>query len=191
MVLIAQATPQALQEAGERLAQLRRAAETAHIRWALIHIVALQALLDDALGQQETAATRLGGALELAEPGGFIRTFVDLGPSMARLLARVRWRGGSRRPTRRYVDRLLGAFGPEGQRALAGLPPRSPLIEPLTQREREVLVLLGRHLTNVEIAEELVLSPATVKTHTLHIYRKLDVRKRQEAVARAKELGML
>ena len=65
------------------------------------------------------------------------------------------------------------------------------MVEPLTERELEVLALLSRHLTNKEIAEELVVSPSTVKTHTLNIYRKLDVRGRQQAVARAQELGIL
>jgi LuxR family maltose regulon positive regulatory protein len=67
----------------------------------------------------------------------------------------------------------------------------SPLVEPLTPRELEVLALLGRHLTNKEIAAGLVISPATVKSHTVSIYSKLDVHKRQQAVARARELGLL
>jgi DNA-binding CsgD family transcriptional regulator len=65
------------------------------------------------------------------------------------------------------------------------------LIEPLTPRESQVLALLGRHLTNKEIAAELVISPETVKSHTTSIYRKLDVRGRQQAVSRAREWGLL
>jgi ATP/maltotriose-dependent transcriptional regulator MalT len=65
------------------------------------------------------------------------------------------------------------------------------LVDPLTPREVEVLALLARHLTNRQIAEELVISPATVKTHTLRIYRKLDVGGRQHAVAKARQLGLL
>ena len=64
------------------------------------------------------------------------------------------------------------------------------MIEPLTPRESEVLALLGRHLSNQEIAEELVVSPSTVKTHTLNIYRKLGVNSRKQAVARATELDI-
>jgi ATP/maltotriose-dependent transcriptional regulator MalT len=67
----------------------------------------------------------------------------------------------------------------------------TPLVEALTPRELEVLALLDRHLTNQEIAEELVVSPSTVKTHTLNIYRKLDVHGRKQAVARATELSIL
>jgi LuxR family maltose regulon positive regulatory protein len=93
-----------------------------------------------------------------------------------------------------YLDRVLAAF-PDGQTgsnaARGGASEAQPLIEPLTPRELEVLALLARHLTNKEIAAELVISPVTVKTHTLNIYRKLDVRKRREAVERAQELNLL
>jgi LuxR family maltose regulon positive regulatory protein len=93
-----------------------------------------------------------------------------------------------------YLDRVLGAFpdGQAGSRAgQGGAAEAQPLVEPLTPRELEVLALLARHLTNKEIAAELVISPVTVKTHTLNIYRKLDVRKRREAVERAQELNLL
>jgi LuxR family maltose regulon positive regulatory protein len=77
----------------------------------------------------------------------------------------------------------------EGGRA--NMAQNESLVDPLTPREVEVLALLARHLTNRQIAEELVMSPATVKTHTLRIYRKLDVGGRQHAVAKARQLGLL
>ena len=97
-----------------------------------------------------------------------------------------------------YIAQILLAFETkdEGRRTGAEISSSvlgllSPLVEPLTPRELEVLALLGQHLTNNEIAAELVVSPSTVKTHTLNIYRKLDVHGRKQAVVRAKELVIL
>jgi LuxR family maltose regulon positive regulatory protein len=131
-------------------------------------------------------------AITLAEPGGFIRLFVDLGPSMARLLEQLRHQGVA--PA--YIARILAAFETRDDPQAAEGGPASgaqhePLVDPLTPRELEVLALLARHLTNRQIAEELVISSGTVKTHTLRIYRKLGVRGRQQAVARAQELDIL
>jgi LuxR family maltose regulon positive regulatory protein len=191
-VLTATGTSEALHEAGELLASMTAFAEKTHWTSGLMRIRALQALRSDALREAETATTLLGEAVEIAAPGRCIRVFVDVGAPMAGLLARLRSRWTTdQSPTRKFVDQLLAAFGPEGQQALARSRRLPPTVEPLTEREREVLVLLGRNLTNREIAEELVISSATVKTHTLNIYRKLGVRGRQQAVARASALGIL
>jgi LuxR family maltose regulon positive regulatory protein len=111
---------------------------------------------------------------------------------MARLLDQLRDQGVA--PV--YIARILAAFetrdaplAAEGGRASRAED--ESLVDPLTPRELEVLALLARHLTNRQIAEELVISPGTVKTHTLRIYRKLDVGGRQQAVARAQELDLL
>jgi LuxR family maltose regulon positive regulatory protein len=201
-VLIARGTPSALIEATDLLARLGQSAEATHNTWRMIEIMTLQALVHDAQGEQETALTLLGKAVELAEPGGCLRLFADLGPPMARLLAQLRRQGVA--PD--YIAQILAAFPTETKTQdssfvaspLARRPSSPPvlsqaegLVEPLTRRELEVLTLLARHLTNREIAEELVISPGTVKTHTLRIYRKIDVRGRQQAVARAKELDIL
>jgi LuxR family maltose regulon positive regulatory protein len=93
-----------------------------------------------------------------------------------------------------YITQILNAFEATDHRQATTEPAlgaSSLLIEPLTPRESEVLALLGRHLTNQEIAEELVVSPSTVKTHTLNVYRKLAVNSRKQAVARATEIGLL
>jgi LuxR family maltose regulon positive regulatory protein len=154
----------------------------------LIEVLALQALVKDMLGERQVALELLEQAVTLAEPGGFIRVFVDLGPPLDRMLDRLRWQGVAAE----YITRILIAFETkDGADSDIADTKSSPLIEPLTPRELEVLALLDRHLTNKEIAAELVISYGTVKTHTLNIYRKLDVRKRREAVAKAKELNLL
>jgi LuxR family maltose regulon positive regulatory protein len=188
--LIARATPSALRQAADLLARLRSFAEATHDTWHLIEIQSLQALLQAALGQQEKALALLEGAIQSAQPGGFIRLFVDLGPGLVPLLCQLHRQGVA--PG--YLDRVLAAFpdGQAGNRAgRGGVSEPQPLVEPLTPRELEVLALLGRHLINKEIAAELVISPVTVKTHTLNIYRKLDVHNRREAVERARELNLL
>jgi LuxR family maltose regulon positive regulatory protein len=193
-VLIAQGTPGALQEADELLERIRQFVEGTHNVWRQIEVLALQALLRDAQSKRENALSLLERAVLLAEPGGFIRLFVDLGPPMARLLDHLRWQGVAVD----YIIQILIAFETTDERRTTdaapsslALGPSSSLPECLTPRELEFLALLARHLSNPEIAERLVISPGTVKTHTLRIYRKLDVRGRQQAVAKARELGIL
>jgi LuxR family maltose regulon positive regulatory protein len=133
----------------------------------------------------------------MAEPGGFIRSFVDEGPPMARLLSEAVVRGIM--PD--YVGELLAAFGSTDEirrTAKAGLPassvtqrPPSSLVEPLSEREIEVLGLIAEGLTNQEVADRLYLSLHTVKTHARNIYGKLGVKNRAEAVARGKAVGIL
>ena len=126
----------------------------------------------------------LGEALALAEPGGLVRTFVDEGPPMARLLVKAAGQGVM--PD--YTAKLLSAFGVEQRDAP---PPHQPLVDPLSPRELEVLQLLAEGLSNREISERLFLSLHTVKGHNHRIYGKLQVKRRTEAVARARELGLL
>ena len=120
----------------------------------------------------------------MAAPGGFIRTFVDEGPPMARLLSEAAARG--LRPD--YVGRLLAAFEAEGGIAVS---PTQPLIEPLSPRELEVFELIAQGLSNREIGERLSIALSTVKGHNRNIYGKLGVQRRTEAVARGRELGLL
>ena len=207
-VWLAQDTPASRGQAADLLDKSRELVETTHNARFLIEVLALQALLRDVQGERQTALELLEQAVILAEPGGFIRLFVDLGPPLDRLLDRLRWQGVA--PD--YITQILVAFettrqgtGDDGRpTTLAALVPSSvvrgrpaparvssSLLEPLTPRELEVLTLLGQHLTNNEIAEDLVVSPTTVKTHTLNIYRKLEVNSRKQAVARARELSIL
>jgi LuxR family maltose regulon positive regulatory protein len=187
---LAQDTPASRRQAAQMVSQVRAFCESTHSTRFLIETLALQAMLYDVEGDEAAALAALEQAIAYAAPGGFVRLFVDLGPSVARPLARLRWKGTA--PA--YIGRLLSAFPASGG-AEEVIDRRGSAVqdwvEPLTSRESEVLALLGQHLSNKEIAAELVISSATVKSHTLNIYRKFDVRKRQEAVARAMELGIL
>ncbi|MBX5493272.1 MAG: response regulator transcription factor [Chloroflexi bacterium] len=121
---------------------------------------------------------------------GYVRVFVDEGAPMRALLARLREKLPKGSVLRRYVDTLLAAFDRTG-----AVPPlavgRPRLIEPLSAREREVLLLLARGRSNQEIARELVVAVSTVKTHVHNLYAKLQAADRLEAVMRARELGLL
>ena len=150
----------------------------------MIEALALQALAYERRADIANAMSSLEHALRLAEPEGYVRVFVDLDPSMARLLQGAH----SRNVMPDYVNQLLSAFSDDLQRS-ASVP--QALIEPLTNREREILSLLAAGLTNREIADELVISPETVKKHAGNIYGKLGVGNRTEAAAKARELELL
>ena len=126
-------------------------------------------------------------AIGLAQPGGFIRIFVDLGSTMQALMRELRDRGVA--PY--FVTRILAALAePQPIEPAATFGPPE-LIEPLTKRELEVLTLLEQRLSNKEIAARLFITPSTAKLHTLHIYQKLQVNTRRDAVAIAQGLGLL
>jgi DNA-binding CsgD family transcriptional regulator len=149
-----------------------------------------QAVAFHAQGDTTQAMSRLERALAIAEPGGFIRTFADEGPPMGRVL----YEALSREIAPDYVRRLLAAFPsvePEQREPSKSQAPETELIEPLSERELEVLQLIAEGLTNREIASRLFLSLNTVKTHTRNVYGKLDVHNRTQAVGRARALGVL
>jgi LuxR family transcriptional regulator, maltose regulon positive regulatory protein len=152
----------------------------------------LQAVALRAIGEENKAVQLLCEALALAEPGGFIRIFVDEGPPMAQLLSETAVRGIM--PD--YTARLLAAFETEKRKVEdkpvpATAPSGQPLSEPLSQRELEVLQLMAQGLSNREICERLFLALDTIKGHNSRIYAKLQVQRRTEAVARARELRLL
>ena len=149
----------------------------------------LQAVALYVHSETDRAVQVLSDALALAEPGGFIRIFVDERASMARLLSEASARGI--RPD--YVGKLLAAFEAEGQtsQGKADLPTIQPLVEPLSQRELEVLQLIAQGFSNREISERLFLALDTVKGHNRRIYGKLQVESRTAAIARARELDLL
>lgn len=178
---------------GKALAVLEPASQEAEDkRWAdeRFEVLTLQAMAYWAQGEKNTAVERLAEALALAKPGGFIRLFVDEGVSMARLLYEALARDIE--PT--YVRRLLAAFPVADTKQAPSLPlPESEadFVEPLSERELEVLQLIAEGLTNQEVANRLYLSLHTVKVHARNIYAKLDVRNRTEAVAKGRSLGIL
>jgi LuxR family maltose regulon positive regulatory protein len=149
-----------------------------------IHIMAAQAIVYYAQVQPERAFAKLEQAIELAEPEGYVRVFVDEGAPMARLLHRMLTRSSATE----YVSRLLEALGEsiKIKQPLAG-----KLIEPLSQRELEVLRLIVQGSTNKEIADELVLTVNTVKRHISNIFGKLHVSNRVQASVQARQLNLL
>lgn len=167
--------------AAEKLEDCYKTAVDAGWWFGAVEVRSLQAL---AAPTVDEALTFLGHGLALAEPEGYVRTFVDKGEPMAELLRRA----GERDLAPEYVRRLLGAFSPP---AMPLRPATQPLIEPLSERELEVAALLVDGLTYQEIAHTLFISVNTVKTHLKNIYGKLGVHDRQEAVDKAGELGLL
>jgi LuxR family maltose regulon positive regulatory protein len=149
----------------------------------------LQALALQAQGEKDQAVQLLLDALVLAEPGGFIRLFVDEGRPMALLLSQAEASG--RMPD--YIGNLLVVLKAEEQQSADASHGSSvqPLLEPLSERELEVLRLIAQGLSNQEISERLFLALDTVKGHNRKIFGKLQVERRTEAVARARELGLL
>jgi LuxR family maltose regulon positive regulatory protein len=174
----------ALDDAVRLLERLRQAAEVGKRTGSLLEILVLQALAHQARGDSPAALTALESALMLAEPEGYVRLFVDEGPPMASLL-----RGAARRGMApNYVRRLLAAIK---ETESGSQPGQSGLVEPLSERELDVLRLLGTDLDGPDIARRLVVSLNTVRTHTNHVYAKLGVNNRRAAVRRARELGLL
>lgn len=189
-IWLAQDTPAGRHQAADLLEKAKEFVETTHNSRFLIEALALQSLLSEAQGDSQTALDLLDQALAMAQPGGFIRLFVDLGPPLARLLVRLTSDDQGRQS---YIQRLLVAFEQEKPPPyLTGSDGVSqPLIEPLTDRELEVLDLLAQRLSDKEIAERLIISPRTVKSHCRNIFGKLNVNKRRQAVLRARKLGLL
>jgi LuxR family maltose regulon positive regulatory protein len=152
-----------------------------------IETMALESLAFQALGDADRALCCIEHALLLAEPEGFVRIFVDKGQPMARLLYRAVERGIA--PA--YAGQLLAAFPSVESVPAARSKPSPDMIEPLSEREREVLQLIAEGLSNREIAQRLFLSVSTVKVHTYNIYGKLNVHSRTQAIAEARALGIL
>ncbi|MCO6453459.1 MAG: hypothetical protein J5I90_21940 [Caldilineales bacterium] len=179
-----------LQKAIALLKHLFKIAEANGRISSMIEILSVCALALHARGDKTEALTTLSQALEIAEPGGFVRVFVDEGPPMANLLYEALSRGIA--PG--YVRRLLSALPlieNESVTLAAVKAGDNDLIEPLSERELEVLQLIGEGMTNPEIADRLFLSLNTVKVHTRNIYGKLGVNNRTQAVARGRALGVV
>jgi LuxR family maltose regulon positive regulatory protein len=175
-----------LDEALELLGRLLHAAEEGRRHGSVIDIRLVEALAHQCRGDLSSALAALEQALSLAEPEGYVRTFLDEGAPMAVLLTAAADRAGASP----YVRRLRGPLGatPEGPTRDRTTP---ALVEPLSSRERDVLRLLGTDLNGPEIARELVVSLNTVRTHTKNLYMKLGVNNRRAALRRARELDLL
>ena len=165
----------------------------------LLKIGVLLALAHRATGDSDEALRSLREALDLAEPAGYVRIFVDEGEAMAMLLTELQAAAGSQvRGSRAAQLVSLSAAFAAGERAAASRQEKQaqqaepqPLDEPLTERELEVLRLIADGLSNAAIGKRLFRAVATVKGHNRMIFAKLAVRSRTEAIARARELGLL
>jgi len=181
-------------EALRLLDSLREKAEAADRRGNFVEVLTLRALALRAKEEKSRAMDVMGRALTLAEPEGYVRTFVDEGPAIAELLSGVleaqqRGRRGSQdRISTHYLRKSLAALERDDSSATlptAGLP------ESLSERELEVLQLIAAGKTNRRIASELFVSVGTIKTHINNLYRKLDTHSRTQALARARELNLI
>jgi LuxR family transcriptional regulator, maltose regulon positive regulatory protein len=190
-VLLAEDKPE---QAMRLLGRLRENAQAAQRMGSEIAILTLEAMAMQAKGEKESAASTLARALILAEPEGYVRTFVDEGPPMTKLLSGLlednqRGRLDSlRRVPAHYLRKLLAALERD---ATGTARPATGLPEALSERELEVLQLIASGKSNRRIASELFISVGTVKTHINHLYRKLDAHSRTQALARARELGLV
>jgi LuxR family maltose regulon positive regulatory protein len=179
------------------LSPLRRQMEARGWQDERLKVMVLQAVVHHAHGERDKAVQLLSDALALAEPNGFVRIFVDEGEPMRMTISDFRLSiekqaRGQDHKLLGYADKLLAAFAQP-----AALPqskienPGSKMLEPLSQRELEVLQLIAQGLSNCEIGERLFLALDTVKGHNRRIFDKLEVKRRTEAIARGRELGLL
>jgi LuxR family transcriptional regulator, maltose regulon positive regulatory protein len=169
-----------LHRAHRHLDAARRLVDEHDLGWLRLRVSILRALLADAQGDRRAALESLAAALAQAEPEGVVRPFLDEGEPMAALLAGLRT-AAPVPPA--FLDALLANQVPE--------PRRTGLLEPLTERELAVLRLLAAGHSNADIAAQLFVGRSTVKTHLIHVYSKLGVNSRTQAVARARALGLL
>lgn len=181
-----------LNDATEYLEQLLKTAEAGGRNGSVIEILILQALAHQMQKDIPAALSALERALKLAEPEGYVRMFVDEGENMAALLREALAKG----IMPNYTGRLLSAFEAERkgigeETPLSASSASSSLIEPLSQRELDILRLFKTELSGPEIAQELVIALSTVRTHTKSIYNKLNVNSRRAAVKKAIELGLI
>jgi LuxR family maltose regulon positive regulatory protein len=193
-ILLARNTPPDILEALQILDAIYEIAERTHNRRYKIEILAVRALALAAQGKTRDSQAQLKQAVELSKVGGFLRVFVDQGQDMQQLLALLAQMGHSVET----IERILDAFPDRQITRKAGelqaqLIRHSPptLAEPLTPRERQILVQMQEPISFKEIAYKLGISYSTVKRHSINIYGKLAVNSRWDAVARAKELDIL
>ena len=175
-----------IHEAVDLLTQLLQAAEAGNRVGSIIEILLLQALVHAAQDNIPAALASLERALSLAAPEGYIRLFVDEGPPMAALLQKIKDKDSRIKP---YAASLLSAF--PAQDVQPSSVHSQSLIDPLSDRELEILTLVTSGLKNQEIADQLVISLNTVLYHTKNIYSKLGVNKRALAIAKARELNLV
>jgi LuxR family maltose regulon positive regulatory protein len=182
--LIAEGTEESLAAALELLATIRCQSEGCRFTNQTIEVTVLQTLALKKQGRSGEALDTLHEVLVMAEPGGWIRPFVEAGPPMVELMRTL----STEHAAAAFVEKILSATGrPEAGPTRVKRPP----LDLLTDREAEILELLPQRLQNKEIATRLFISPQTVNSHLKNVYQKLGVNNRRQAVMRAAELGLL
>lgn len=181
----------------EVLETLHQTAEAKGLARRLLDVMAVQSVALYAQGEREKAVEMLGRALARAEPAGFVRLFVDEGEPMRLLILDFKSQvekqaSPDMHPLFGYVNKLLAAFPASIEVSAESkiTNQKSKMIEPLSERELEVLKLLRSELNGPEIAERLIVSLNTLRTHTKNIFNKLGVNNRRSAVRRAEELDL-
>jgi len=190
-VLLTMGTEESLIKASEWLERLLEMAGTIHNTFHKIDMLVLKGLALYKLSRIRASLKVLEEAVNMAIPGGWVRPFIEPGAEISELLIRLKQQNISIE----YIQKLLAVFPSSSAPSLGPITPPSystqPLVEPLTFRELDVLALLSERLQNKEIAASLFISTTTVKTHLKHIYQKLRVNNRQEAVEKAKAIRIL
>lgn len=179
-----QSSPSHLQDALQLLNRLYEFSKAGGRTIRMMETLLLQALVLHAQGERERSLNCLERALSIPRHGNYIRLFLDEGKPMRELLQSAI----SKNIHSREVNSLLAAFASAKEKKFASVP---QLIEPLSDRELEVLHYLATGMSNQAIADRLFVSLAAVKWHARNIYGKLEVNNRTGAVARARELGIL
>jgi LuxR family maltose regulon positive regulatory protein len=210
-VLLAESSTASLQEAESKLQECLQLNQSHHNTLQMIQILPLLALAYQKQARVDQALSTLECAVTLAQPSSVLSPFVELGLPLAVLLARLKNQGGTRKSEDRqsevnrsvalaFISQILAAFPEEHQAAAAleastirqgYLPPQQGLVNPLTRREFETLQYLAEDLTTQEIAAKMGVKVSTVRKHTHHIYDKLYVHSRYEALQKAGELDLL
>lgn len=179
-----------LKAAGALLLRLHGTAKLARRSGSLIEILILQAITFAAQKRSEEALSALEQALQLAEPEGFVRIFLDEGEPMRRLLQASRLQREG--PAAEYIDKLLAVYPDEkSNKSLPSMHQTSNLPEPLSEREMGVLRLISEGASNRDISIQLVIAQPTVKRHISNIFNKLGVGSRTQAVAAVRKMGLL
>ena len=182
-----------LADAESLLSRLHESAQAAGWIKEVIRIKVLLAITFQVTNKKQLAVDTMISTLKLAEPGRYVRIFIDHGRSIEGILKSV----VTQTNRYQYAVTILNTLKEETQLTYSSTPPisrdaqKSLLVEPLSNREQQILRLLTTELTVPEIAEELVIGVSTVRSHIKSIYGKLDVHSRYKAVAKARELGLV
>jgi len=195
--LLTEGSDDSLKEAEKRLQEYFQLNKDNYNTCQMIEISALLAMIYQKQEKNNKALTVLKRAITMAQPGGFIRPFIELGPPMVELLRKL----AKQQKSSDFIRQLLVAFRHEAVSQVQGVSDSQTahkassitdeLLDPLTNRELEVLSLLAQGLSNKEIASKVFLSSETIKKHIYNVYQKLDVHSRISAIERARELGIL